>query len=169
MITVLDKNTALVLIDLQKGILSVPRAHPIDELLEKTALLIEAFRKESLPIVIVNVDPTNAPWMKSRKEFGTAQTNTNNSISDFTEITDAIKSESSDILITKKTWNAFYNTPLHDELQKRNVIGIVLGGVATSIGVEATAHPASELEYIFPRLGELGTSMEIIEKLNSRV
>ena len=100
--------------------------------------------------------------------------------------------EITDIFVTKRTWNAFYNTPLHEELKKRNITGIVLAGIATSIGVEGTARAAHELGYnisfatdamtdrmaeahkhsmqiIFPRIGELGTAADIIEKLNSRV
>jgi nicotinamidase-related amidase len=112
-------------------------------------------------------------------------------VTGFLDIADDIKTQSTDIFITKKTWNAFYNTPLHDELQRLKVTGIVLCGVATSIGVEGTARAASELGYnisfatdamtdskaeahenslrnIFPRIGELGTTSDIIEKLRSR-
>ena len=93
-----------------------------------------------------------------------------------------------DIRITKETWNAFYNTALHAELQKKGITGIVLAGIATAIGVEGTARGANEygyniafasdamtdlvedthintFKYIFPRLGEVGTTEEIIEKL----
>jgi nicotinamidase-related amidase len=52
-----------------------------------------------------------------------------------------------DLLVTKKTRNAFYETGLHDESQKRNVTGIELGGVSTSVGVEGAARAASELGY----------------------
>jgi nicotinamidase-related amidase len=75
-------------------------------------------------------------------------------------------------------------------LQKRKVTGIVLAGVATSIGVEGTARHASErgynitfakdamtdmfadahehiLKYIFPRIGEVDDTDKIIEVLLS--
>jgi len=200
MITAIDKNTALVLIDLQKGILKRESAHPISEVLKKVLLLVEAFRKAGLLIVIVTVNPIGAAWLKSRKdEQGipanrVVQTAMNVALplTGFMEIVDEIKTEAVDIFIIKKTWNAFYNTLLHEELQKRKVTGIVLCGVATSIGVEGTARAASELGYnisfatdamtdtkadahenslrnIFPRLGESGTSSDIINKLNIMV
>ena len=190
MITEIDKNTALVLIDLQKGILNAQRVHSLKEILEKIIILMESFRRESLPIVIVNVNPIGATWLSSRKQA--IASNTSAPMPDFTEILEEIKTEPDDIFITKKTWNAFYNTQLHEELQKRNITNLVLGGVATSIGVEGTARAASELGYnisfaidamtdsniqahqnsienIFPRIGELGTCVEIIEKLHIRV
>ena len=96
-----------------------------------------------------------------------------------------------DIHITKRGWNAFFQTPLHDELQKREITQIVLCGISTSIGVEGTARAASELGYniifvtdamtdtvlashnnsllnIFPRLGELGSAYDVINLLNLR-
>ena len=193
MITAIDKNTVLVLIDLQKGIIKAPKAHPLNEILEKSALLVEAFRKASLPIVIVNVNPAGAAWTKSRKEGALSGNSANHAdMTDFTQIVDEIKTEPTDIFITKKTWNAFYDTSLHDELQKRNISGIVLAGVGTSIGEEGTGRAASEHGYnisfandamtdtkmeahqnsmnnIFPRLGEVGTSAEIIEKMEHTV
>lgn len=194
MITAIDKNTALVLIDLQKGVLKRETVHPIKEVLNKSALLVEAFRKAGLPIVVVNVKPAGAAWLKSRKDSNVVQNAASAAAptADFADIVEEIKAQPTDIFVTKKTWSAFYDTPLHDELQKRNITGIVLGGISTSAGVEGTARSASELGYnisfatdamtdsnpeahqnsvrnIFPRLGEQGTSSDIIEKLLSRV
>jgi nicotinamidase-related amidase len=191
MITAIDKNTALVLIDLQKGVVKMDVVHPIKNVLEKSAELVAAFRKAGLPIVVVNVIPTGDKE-HIRKDGGAMRNVSAFSNSDFAEITDEIKTQPNDIFITKHTWNAFYNTKLHDELQKRNITGIVLAGVSTSIGVEGTARAASERAYnisfatdamtdrnidahnnsvnvIFPRMGEVGTSADIIAKLNSRV
>ncbi|MEO6686130.1 MAG: isochorismatase family protein [Dyadobacter sp.] len=73
-------------------------------------------------------------------------------------------------------------------MQKLKVTGIVLGGISTSVGVEGTARAASELGYnisfasdatsdkileaynhsmtnIFPRIGEIGTTQDIISHL----
>jgi nicotinamidase-related amidase len=188
MITAIDKNTALVLIDLQNGIVKMQMAHPLNEVLEKAALLVEVFRKANLPIVAVNVSPIGT--VRARTEQSTPYMAT--LPPGFTDIVEEIKTQPSDIFITKNTWNAFYNTSLNEELKKRNITGIVLAGVATSRGVEGTARAASELGYnisfatdamtdglldahtnslknIFPRLGEQGTSADIIEKLNSRI
>ena len=194
MITALDKNTALVLIDLQKGILQMKPAHPVQDIITRSNELIRAFRQAGLPIVIVNVNPVGAAWIHTRKDNPAVKNSASMAASmpDFTVIADEVEKLPADIFITKTTWNAFYHTPLHDELQKRQVTGIVLGGVSTSIGVEGTARAASErgynisfaidamtdmsldshnnsLQNIFPRMGEQGTVADIIEKIGSRV
>jgi nicotinamidase-related amidase len=196
MITSIDKITALILIDLQKGVVSMDTAHPVKEVVANAVKLINAFRKEKLPVVLVNVNPMGASWTKSRKEVSTVPKNPlmqslakgAMQITGFDEIVPEIIRHPEDILITKRNWNAFFNTKLNEELQKRNVTGIVIAGISTSIGVEGTARAASELGYnisfatdgmtdrlmaahnnsiqnIFPRLGELGTIDEIIDKL----
>ena len=187
MVTALDKNTALILIDLQKGIVGLQVVNPINGVLENAAKLVAAFRKANLPIVIVNVNPAGAKWTSSRKE--PTQMPNRPFAADWLEITDEIKTQPGDIFITKHTWGAFFETALDEELQKRNVTGIVIGGVSTSIGVEGTARQASERGYnvtfakdamtdmfadaqesslknIFPRMGEIDTTDKIIEKLS---
>ena len=91
--------------------------------------------------------------------------------------------------MTKRTWGAFTNTDLEAHLKSRGVTQVVIAGVATSIGVESTARHARELGFnvtlatdamtdlnadahnnsitrIFPRLGETGTTQEIIGLLD---
>src|SRR5579875_2677835 len=174
MITALDKETALVLIDLQNGIVSAPLAHSVEDVLKNVNELIATFRKKNLPIVAVNVNPAGVTWTKTRKE---AKPTSFPQLENWDKITDKINVDKNDIYITKHTWNAFFETALNDELKKRNVTGIVIGGISTSIGVEGTARAASELGYnitfaidamtdmhelahqrslqfIFPRMGE---------------
>lgn len=196
MVTELDKNTALILIDLQKGILKTEKAHPIKNVLEKAAILTKAFRMAGLPVVIVHVNPVGAPWTKARVDQRSAPQSTimqtvakvTMPISGFTDIVPEIVVKPGDILIEKKNWNAFFQTDLHEQLQKRKITGIVLAGVSTSIGVEGTARAASELGYnitfasdattdnslggyqhsftnIFPRIGEIGSVMDILSFL----
>ena len=186
MITAIDKNTALVLIDFQNSVVSVPTAHSMDEVIDNVNKLIAAFRKKNLPVVAVNVNPKKANWLTSRKEVKMPQFPDDENLY---KITEKLNTQSGDIFITKHTWSAFFETPLNDELKKNNVTGIVLAGVSTSIGVEGTARAASELGYnisfaldaitdrvqeahdrsvqfIFPRIGELGSTDEIIAMMN---
>lgn len=186
MITELDKNTALVLIDLQNMIVGLPLAHPVKGILDNSAKLVAAFREAGLPIVIVNVNPENAAWTKSRKDSNIGGGHTPKA--DWLDITPEIKTEPTDIFVTKHTWGAFFETALDAELKKKEVTGIVLAGIATSIGVEGTARQAAELGYnvsfatdavtdmvlsahensistIFPRIGETGATNDIIAKI----
>ena len=189
MITTIDKNTALVLIDLQKMVVQLPIAHPVDNVLKNSAKLVAAFREAKLPVAVVNVNPVGSVAFSTRKNSNPAA---HAALSDdFLDIAPEIIVEEGDIRITKKTWNAFYQTALHNELQERGITQIVLAGIATSIGVEGTARAANEFgyniafasdamtdmfadahdnsfKYIFPRIGEVGTTEEIVEKLRNK-
>ncbi len=181
MITAIDKNTALVLIDLQNSVMAAPIVHSMDDILNNTNKLISVFREKNLPIVFVNVKPGGS-WLNARKEIEMLAYPDDENLY---KITDKLHMESNDIFITKHTWNAFFETSLNNELKRRNITGIMLAGVATSIGVEGTARAASELgynvsfasdamsdrnedahkcslQYIFPRIGEVGSTDDII-------
>jgi nicotinamidase-related amidase len=54
-LTTLDPNTALIVIDLQKGIAAGDFIHPIAEVMDRTRALIDVFRAKNLPVVLVNV------------------------------------------------------------------------------------------------------------------
>jgi nicotinamidase-related amidase len=54
-LTQLDTAAALIVIDLQKGIVGLPTVHPAAEIIERSAQLARAFRERGLPVVLVNV------------------------------------------------------------------------------------------------------------------
>ena len=54
-LTQLDATAALIVIDLQKGIASLPTVHPAGEVIARAAQLANAFRGRNLPVVLVNV------------------------------------------------------------------------------------------------------------------
>lgn len=72
MITDIDKQTALILIDLQNAIVNAQLAHPVAEILKNANKLCDVFRDKKLPVIIVNVNPQSAPWTKSRKDSKTS-------------------------------------------------------------------------------------------------
>jgi nicotinamidase-related amidase len=182
-VTTLDPRTALIVIDLQKGIVGLPIAHPIAGVLASSVALAGAFRKRGLPVVLVNVTgiaPGRAEHSRSLAGMP----------SDWADLVPELNAQPDDILVTKKTWGAFTNTGLEARLKALGVTQVVLAGVATSAGVESTARHAHELGFnvtlavdamtdlsleahdnsvarIFPRLGETGTTQEIIALLGS--
>jgi nicotinamidase-related amidase len=180
-LTTLDPKTALVVIDLQKGIVGRPTAHPVAPVIQHAAALAEAFRKHKLPVVLVNVTG-GAPGRaeQASKLDGLP--------ADWADLVPELKQQDSDHTVTKRTWGAFTNTGLDAYLKQQGVTQIVLAGVATSIGVESTARFAQEAGYnltfaidamtdmaldahnnsvtrIFPRMGETGNTQEIIALL----
>jgi nicotinamidase-related amidase len=147
MVTVDPKSTALVLVDLQDGILGYPLA-PVSgkELLSHGKALAEKFRAAGAPVVLVNVgwaadsqDALRSPVDKPTHPKGGFP-------ADFSKLADGLAA-AGDILITKRQWGAFTGTELDLQLRRRGIRTIVLGGVATNMGVESTARQARELNY----------------------
>jgi nicotinamidase-related amidase len=144
MIALNPRTTALVLIDLQNGVLGRKLA-PIstDELLGRGKALAQRFRGAGAPVVLVNVIPQlDGPARQVDEPTALPKTPPPG----FADLPPGL-GEPGDILITKSTWGAFFMTDLDSELKNRGVDVIVLGGVATHIGVESTARQAWELGY----------------------
>ncbi|MGB6308488.1 MAG: isochorismatase family protein [Steroidobacteraceae bacterium] len=180
----LDQKVALVIIDLQKGIVSLSSAHPIDGVVKHASELAAAFRRHRLPVVLVNV-AGGAPGRTDNPPNVAARP------PDWIDLVPELNRQPEDHLVTKKTWGAFTNTNLYSHLKGLGATQIVLAGVATSIGVESTARHAHELGFhvvlavdamtdsnldahnhsvtrIFPRLGQNGTTHEILDLLKKR-
>jgi len=183
-LTTLDPRTALIVVDLQKGIVGREFLHPIDEVIDRTRELIDSFRSRALPVVLVNV----AGRAPGRTEQGPRGTQT--FAEGWTDFLPELDQQASDLVVTKRSWGAFATTDLEDQLRAQGVTQVVVTGLVTSGGVEATARQAYELGFnvtlavdamtdireeshaysitnIFPRLGETGTSQEIISLLES--
>lgn len=159
MIKLDSKTTALVLIDLQKGILGYPLA-PLTsaQLLSGGIALAEQFRAAGSPVVLVNVawaadgsDVLHAPVDQPSHPPGGFPEG-------FADLGDGL-AKPGDILITKRQWGAFYGTELDLQLRRRGVKTIVLGGVATNFGVESTARQAWEYGYEVVIAEEATTSL----------
>jgi nicotinamidase-related amidase len=144
MIALDPRTTALVLIDLQNGILGRKLA-PVSagELVARGKALAEKFRAARAPVVLVNA----VPKLDGPERLVDEPTALPKALpAGFADLAPGL-AEPGDILITKSTWGAFFRTDLDSELKGRGVSTIVLGGVATHIGVEATARQAWELGY----------------------
>jgi len=182
-LTALDPRTALIVIDLQKGVVARPCAHPMQDVVNKAATLAETFRRHNRPVALVNVAGI-APGRTEQARSGAAFA------ADWTELVPELNRQPGDHLVTKRTWGAFTATDLESWLRAQNVTQVVIAGVATSIGVESSARHAYELGFnvtlavdamtdmsaeahansvacVFPRLGETGDTRAIIDLLES--
>jgi nicotinamidase-related amidase len=182
-ISALDARPALLVVDLQKGIVGLATAHPMADVVSHAARLAEAFRHHDLPVVLINVDggaPGRTEQSRRVSEFPAG----------WTDLIPELNRQPGDYLVTKRTWGAFTNTGLETYLRQSGVAQVVIAGVATSAGVESTARHAHELGFnvalavdamtdmsadahhnsitrIFPRLGETGTTQQIIDLLDA--
>lgn len=181
-------KTALVVIDLQKGIVAgVTEPHASADVVKNAAALADAFRKKQMPVFLVHVTPSAdgkdglAPLVDAPMKFGPRA-------ADWAEFVPELHQASDDFVITKRQWGAFYGTELDLQLRRRNIDTIVLCGISTNIGVESTARDAYERGYhqifaedasaarsaeehvhamqgIFKRIGRVRSTKEILAAL----
>jgi nicotinamidase-related amidase len=141
-------KTALVLIDLQKGIVSVPTApNSAQEVVHKGNLLAQAFRSKGAVVVYVRVDASNALQLPVDKP--SRDPNAPPLPASFSELVPEAGFQSEDLLITKRHWGAFAGTELEQLLKQRGIDTVVLGGISTNVGVESTARQGAGLGFAF--------------------
>jgi nicotinamidase-related amidase len=139
------KTTALVLIDLQKGILAMPVApHSGKEVHERSLQLVQRFRAAGAPVVWVRVSFGKDHALAPRQPVD-QPSNLAGLPAGWDEF--PIPPHEDDIVVTKRQWGAFHGTDLDLQLRRRGIGRIVLGGISTNIGVESTARNAWELGY----------------------
>lgn len=181
-ITKIDPTAALIVVDLQAGMVGLPLAHPVAGVIERTTTLARQFRTKGMPVVLVNVAGTPA----GRTDQGTPTPRT--LPAGWTELIEDLDRQPSDITVTKHARSAFTNTALADQLRDRGVTQVVITGIATSSGVESTARDAHEQGFhvtlptdamtdqdqarhdhsvanVFPRIAETGTTEETLAAL----
>src|SRR5206468_10999008 len=96
-LTMLDPHAALVVIDLQKGLMSYPTIHPVSEIAAKASRLAQAFRAAGLPVVLVNV-AGRAPGRTEQPRP------TQHPPAEWAELIPELDAQESDIRVTKRTW-----------------------------------------------------------------
>jgi nicotinamidase-related amidase len=182
------KHTALVLIDLQHGIVGrggAPRSG--EAVVANAARVADACRKHGMLVVLVHVlfsadgsDRLRQPVDETFQMPGGMPAN-------WAEIVPEIGPRPGDHVIAKRQWGAFYGTDLDLQLRRRGIRTILLGGIATNYGVESTARDAWErnyelilvedamtslapeahelaIKYVFPRLGRVRSTAHVLAR-----
>jgi nicotinamidase-related amidase len=184
-LTKLDPISALIVIDLQKGVTGMPLVHPVGEIVERSAQLARAFRERGLPVALVRV---TGKARRGRSDVGIS-INLASLPPGWTDIVPEMDLQPDDLLVTKPRWGAFIGTTLDFDLRQRGVTQIFVTGIATSAGVESTVRSANDygyhvvpvvdamtdrdaeahrhsIEKIFPRLGEVSNTGAVLAMLH---
>ncbi|MEU0436116.1 isochorismatase family protein [Streptomyces sp. NPDC006290] len=184
-LTTIDPTSALVVIDLQKGIVSAQTDPSVTAVVKQATHLTTEFRRHGLPVVLVNVTG-RAPGRTEAGRSGSAIP----PLADWADLIDELDVRPTDHLITKRRRSAFHDTGLDTLLRDLGVTQIVLAGLSTGSGVESTARSASDYGYhvvlatdamsdpdpdahrhsverVFPKLGETATTAEVIHMIEA--
>lgn len=184
-------RTALVVIDLQKGIMGTGELKPYSaaEVLEKNNQLAESFKNTAGWITLVNVDPTTMQLL-NKESSGKAYANIPVEFSEYVMPIAEDEIAENVIKVTKHNPGAFFGTDLDLQLRRRGIDTIILTGVATANGVYATALDAYQHGYkvivvedacadrdgelhqiffdkLFVKLGEITSTKEILSAIKS--
>jgi nicotinamidase-related amidase len=184
------EKTALVVIDLQNGIAIRERKlspYTAAQVVQNAGRLVHTFTEKGAFVVLVRVSTVDGKDMLKPK------TDLNISTAQFQEGWDSLVPELAGFLnahvITKLQWGAFYGTDLDLQLRRRGIDTIVLCGISTGVGVDTTAREAFQqgynqifvedamtagtteehdyvCKYIFPRIGKIRTTAEVLEVLS---
>ena len=180
------KSTALVVIDLQKGIVARDtKPHSSGSVVENAVRLVERFRALGMPVFLVHVDFSRGLPLQVTSD---SQTVRGEIPADWSLFVPELNVTENDLVITKRQWGAFYGTDLDQQLRRRHINTIVLAGIATTYGVESTARFAYEygynqvfaedaitdmseeahrisVEYVLKRIGRVRSTEEILSAL----
>lgn len=182
------KETALVLIDLEHGIVGrelLPYSGK--DVVAKSAKLAEATRSAGSTVVYVHVLLNEIVPLPADLPMPRPATPPPPEASEL--VPEVGYQPGTDVLVTKRQWDAFYATNLDQVLRRKGVKTIVLAGIATNMGVESTARSAQARGYavvfaedamssmgdlhgiaiqkIFPLIGRVRSTYEVLEALAS--
>ena len=141
MTTLVDRRAALIVVDLERGVIPYVGAATGSSVIAHAARLVAAFRDSGRLVVLTVQHPGGPP---GRRDVPPAAVTTP---PDFTDLVPELHRRPTDLMVNKSQWGAITGTGLHDRLQAAAVTQVVLCGIATSMGVETTARTAWELGY----------------------
>ena len=189
-LTIEPSKTALVVVDLQRGIVAMPCGpRSSAEVVSRAAQMATAMRTAGGAVVLTRVTPSldGKDGLRPLTDAPTSA-GAGSPPPDWAEIVPEMGVQPGDMIITKRQWEAFYGTELDLQLRRRGIDTIVLCGIATSIGVESTARDAFERGYnqvfvedamaareadehlhtartLFPRIGRVRSTDDVLAAL----
>jgi nicotinamidase-related amidase len=182
-------RSALVLIDLQNSNVTKELApHPAERVVGNCAMLAGEMRDRGGMVIYVHVlvdqlqmPPSDQPMQKPGDPPPPP---------DASVLAPASGVQAGDHIVTKRQWGAFYATELDQLLRRRKIKTIILGGIATNLGVESTARAALDrgyglvfvedamssmaaeahafaCEHTFPIMGRVRSTLDVIDALQA--
>ncbi len=137
-----SKTTALVLIDLEHSIVSAVHSQAA-EVIKNANLLSSALRQAGGTVIYSHVLITEM----LQQQVDTPAPKDGSPPANASDLVPEIDRQPGDVVVTKRQWGAFYGTDLEQHLRRRGIRTVVMGGIATNMGVESTARDAFDRGY----------------------
>lgn len=139
-------DTALLIIDVQVGIIDGFRAYRGREVLEKINKLLSKARASNMPIIYIQHDGEKGHPL----EVGTAGW----------QIHPAIKPHEEDRIIRKRAADSFFETTLQHELEARGIKRLIVAGCMTEYCVDTTSRRAVSIGYDVSLVSDAHTTID---------
>jgi nicotinamidase-related amidase len=190
-LTLDPSTTALIVIDLQRGIVARTAApHTSADVVSRCARMAQVFRAAGAMIVLVRVSFSDDDGDRL-KPMADGAPPAMPLPPDWSELVPELGQQPGDFVIVKRQWGAFYGTGLDLQLRRRGIRTLVYGGIDTNFGVESTARDAYERGFeqvfvedamsgltegahtfavttIFPRMGRVRSTEEVLAAIRAR-
>jgi nicotinamidase-related amidase len=143
------QKTALVLIDVQQGLLGLPIApHSAQAIVANSLRLATTLQKLGGLVILVRVDFSPQYADRPGQDVDQPMSLPSGGLpAGWTAFPPELAALSGSLVITKRQWSAFYGTELDLQLRRRGITRVVIGGIATNFGVESTARDAWQSDY----------------------
>lgn len=145
-------RTALVVVDLDTRTMAHPENQAMRDLAPKVNALADRLRRKGGAIAWVTtpIRTASANFVAIYgAEFAKSQEDASVANGDATTIWSGLHRDDVDICVEKKAASAFFpgNCALHDLLQERGIVSLLIVGMVTNVCCESTARDATELGY----------------------
>ena len=142
----MNKYTALLVIDVQVGIIEGFHAYRGSEVLEQINKLLSKARASNMPIMYIQHDGEAGHPL----EVGT----------DGWQIHPEIKPREEDLIIRKRASDSFFETTLQRELDARSIRHLIVTGCMTEYCVDTTSRRAVSLGYDVTLVSDAHTTID---------
>jgi nicotinamidase-related amidase len=142
----MSKDRALLVIDVQVGIIEGFHAYRGREVLDQIKKLLPKARASNTPIIYIQHDGEKGHPL----EAGTAGW----------KIHPDIKPHEADLIIRKRASDSFFDTTLQQELESRRIKRLVITGCMTEYCVDTTSRRAVSMGYDVTLVGDAHTTID---------
>ncbi len=142
----MSKNSAVLVIDVQIGIIEGFRAYHGSEVLERINKLVSKARASNMPIIYVQHDGEKGHPLEVGSEGW--------------QIHPAITPHEKDLIINKRASDSFFETTLQRELEARGVKHLIVTGCMTEYCVDTTSRRAVSMGYAVTLVSDAHTTID---------